>query len=432
MVVGDAAHQRQAQAAARGLLGLRLGAVEAVEDPAALGVRNAGPIVLDHQQRLSAAALQAQVDAATPVLDAVVQQVAQQHGQRLAVAVHQHRIAAFHAQVDAPGLRERGRVDHAVAAQRIQRDRLRRRLRLGTVLPGQREQLLDQMGRAVDALPELLQRLRAGGVVRRAPQRLQLQLQRRQRRAQLMRRVGDEVLLLLEGLPHAVQQAVEFGDQRLDLGGEVLVVDRRQVLRRAARQLLAHPLQRRQRMRDHPPHDQRQHRQHQRRRQHRAPRELPRHALAHRDVLRDLHDLETPLHREDPIALAAQRDIREAQHRALRQPVRAGRAVQRRAVQAPDLHDQVDALLLPQRQRQAGAHAGAQRQRDLLHLVVEDLVGLHQRVAVGAHALDQRAGQHRAQQEQQQPVAQRARQQREPAAPRRVGLQARVHSLGTR
>ncbi len=74
-----------------------------------------------------AAALQAEVHAAAAVLDAVVQQVAQQHRQRLAMAVDQHRVAALHAEVDAARLRQRRAVDDGIAAQHVQRDWLRRR-----------------------------------------------------------------------------------------------------------------------------------------------------------------------------------------------------------------------------------------------------------------------------------------------------------------
>ena len=87
------------------------------------------------------------------------------------------------------------------------------------LLPRQHQQLLDQPRRAVDAGGQPVDRQLAAGIVAGALQQLHLQLERRQRRAQLVRGIGHEVLLRVEGVAHAVEQQVELVHQRPHLFG---------------------------------------------------------------------------------------------------------------------------------------------------------------------------------------------------------------------
>ena len=77
------------------------------------------------------------------------------------------------------------------------------------LLARQRQQLLDQAGRPCDAGFEPSHGLVAVCAGRRRPQRLHLQVERRQRRAQLVRRIGDERALALDGLLEPGQQVVQ-------------------------------------------------------------------------------------------------------------------------------------------------------------------------------------------------------------------------------
>ena len=86
--------------------------------------------------------------------------------------------------------------------------------------PRQRQQLLDQPRRAFDAGG---QRIGRGGTfvfAAGALEQLQLQLQRGQRRAQLVRRVGDEGALRVQRQAQALQQRVQRRHQRRHLVGQ--------------------------------------------------------------------------------------------------------------------------------------------------------------------------------------------------------------------
>ena len=112
-------------------------------------------------------------------------------------------------------------------------------------------------------------------------------------------------------------------------------------------------------------------------------------------------------------ALSAILRIADAQHRALRQCRPAAGLVDAQAIGAPDLHHEFIAGpvrgVLAGHARAADRQSRAQRQRHLLHVVVEDLVGLGQRRAVGKQALCGRAQQDGGQQQPQQARAQRVR-----------------------
>jgi hypothetical protein len=281
------------------------------------------------------------------------------------------------------------------------------------LLARQHHQLLHQAGGTVDAGLQPAGCAGTGLVVARAAQGLYLQLQRRQRRAQLMGGIGHEALLRFEGLAHAVKEPVELVYQRADLVGQTVLADRLQVGTLTLGELAPHPRHRCQRAGDHPPHDEHQQRRHQRGGQHGAQRQRARHLAAHGQVLRHLHHLAAGLHGQHPVARAARLHLGKPQHRALRQRRPAAGLVDAQAVGGPDLHHEFIAGpvrgVLAGHARAADRQSRAQRQRHLLHVVVEDLVGLGQRRAVGKQALCGRAQQDGGQQQPQQPRAQRVR-----------------------
>ena len=80
-----------------------------------------------------------------------------------------------------------------------------------------REQLIEQASAAGDALPEGQQSLPCGAAHFGVGQALGLQRQRGHRRAKLVRRIGDEAALAIDGLRHARKQAVDRQRKRPDL-----------------------------------------------------------------------------------------------------------------------------------------------------------------------------------------------------------------------
>jgi hypothetical protein len=270
-------------------------------------------------------------------------------------------------------------------------------------LAGQHQQLLDQAYRAVYALVEPGDAgLAFGGRVAVAAQGLGLQLERRQRRTQLVRRVGHKMFLCLEGAAHAAEQQVELVHQRPHLVGQPFGGQRRQIIGAAARHLAPGPLYGRQRAADDPPDGQHQQRRQQHKRHHGAHRQRARAGRARVQVLGDLHGLQRCLQGVDAVAVAVGLDVGKPQHRTRRQR-RAGGAEDLRAVQAPDLHIDLEAVVVVGLfERQVQGHAAAQRARHLLQVLVEHRIGLPQRTAVGGAGLQngraQDGGEHKPEQ----------------------------------
>ncbi len=304
-------------------------------------------------------------------------------------------------------------------------------------LPRQCQQLFDEPCGPVYAGRKTLHGLVMRGHIGRPLQGHQLQLERGQRRAQLVRGIGHEVLLRLKGLAHALQQRVELGHQGPHLVGQALGRHGGQVLRAARGQFAAHALHGRQRTAHHPPHGQRQHGRQQGNGQQALPGGVARQGAAHAHVLRHLDHLRARLQREHAVDGAARGHIGKAQHGHLRQ-CRTQRGFENaQAFVGPDLDDKFVVLILGRRALRPAARihrqAGAQRKGGLLHLVVEQGVGLQQRIAVGQQALQQRREHDGRAQEQEQPRAQCTGQ----AAARpgdkggNKGGSRRLHGLGT-
>ncbi len=190
---------------------------------------DAGAAVAHPQPGLAGVAAQLHGQRARPrrvglrlqLLDRVVQQVAHQLAQGPFVAAHR------------AGLDVELEVDAGLGDQRreVQRDAahdlgpVRHRPAFAQVLLaqlldlGQGEHLVGQLGRALDGVADLDQRL--GGIDVAAACRLDLRLEHRQRRAQLVRGVAHEALLVLEQLGQARHLRVGRLDDRLQLARRV-------------------------------------------------------------------------------------------------------------------------------------------------------------------------------------------------------------------
>ncbi|MNT34030.1 hypothetical protein D3C72_1699860 [compost metagenome] len=199
--------------------------------------------------------------------------------------------------------------------------------------------------------------------------------------------------------------------QGTHLVGQARFRNGRQIVRLARRHLFAHARDGRQRTTDDPPDDEHQYRRHQRNRAHRAQRQAAGHALAHGHVLGDLHGLGTGLHGEDAVSRTVRLYIRKAQHGALRQFRARDRTEDLHAVRRPYLHHHVvvDGVGRQGLRMVGQRRAGAQRQGHLLHVIVENLVGVVQGAAVGDRGLRQGRHDDGRQQKPQQAAAQRMR-----------------------
>ena len=375
--------------------------------------RNTGPAVFHRQHRLALLQLQRHVDLAARrgVLDGVVEQVAQHDAQGFALAGDRRQLRARlvgQAQVNLLVSRQWQDVGHCQLDHLVQVDVLAifRVLSRAGFFARQHQQLLHQAYRPVYALVQPRNaRCAFRRVVITAAQRLGLQLQGREGGAQLVRRIGDKILLRVEGAAHPAEQQVELVDQRAHFAGQAGIGQRRKVVRRPAGHLAAGAFYGRQRQADHPPHGQHQQRSEQGKGQHGLEGECAGARRTRVQVLRDLNGLQGGLQRVDPVAIAVGLDIGKAQDRARRQG-RAGRAKELGAVLAPDLHIEVKAgVFIAVDQRRAQRNAAAQRTGHLLQMVVEHGVGLLQGAAVGGRGLQQRGQQNGGQHKPQQPAA---------------------------
>ena len=202
------------------------------------------------------------------VAQRVFDQVVQQHAELRGVAADEQRRAGTRAQVDAQvfgldahrsdhGTRQLGQIDRVVP----------RRFTVGLEARDM-QQLFNDMLRALDAGLQFIQRLCPLRVVARAAHPVQLQAQRRHRRAQPVGCISEEAALRREGLRQPAHQPVDRRHQRRHLVGHIDKPDRRQRARAARGDVAAGDIQRTQRAaqcRDHQcrhQHHQRNHRQH--------------------------------------------------------------------------------------------------------------------------------------------------------------------------
>ncbi|GAB3627431.1 hypothetical protein GCM10027419_22820 [Pandoraea terrae] len=100
-------------------------------------------------------------------------------------------------------------------AQHVQQAEIGERTRLARVLPRERQQLLDKMCGAANPGAQILHGVPTRVVAGGAFKQLQLKMQGGKRRAQFMRRVGDERLLLRQSMPKPSKKTVERLHERL-------------------------------------------------------------------------------------------------------------------------------------------------------------------------------------------------------------------------
>ena len=412
MAFGDAAHDRQAQAAA-GFVAAGA-AVEAVEDAFALFGRDARAGVVDLQQRrgrLPAAHAQLDPRARRRIAQRVVGQVAHQQRQRRAIAVHGDRRVGH--QLDAAAALRAPAACTSASASRTSSPRSsgcrarrpRRRVRCAPAPAAAR-----RAARRARCLPPALAWPRCAWRSSRA---------RRSSCSCSFSAVSGErsscaasatkARWVSSDAPSRCQQRVERVHQRRHLvgqpgGGQRLraTVRRARAPRRPRGAAAAAPA----------PRASQPARSHQRRgqqqRQHAAPGGVGGQLAAHLARLRDLDHAARRGHAEGAPGLAADGDVGKAEHRARRQRAVRPRGVDRAAVDGPDLDHEVELLV--------GQRAGlgrrdlalvAQRQRHLPQLVVEQRLGLGEHVAVGQAAHHQRGQCQQREQRHQQPDADR-------------------------
>ncbi|CAM2147130.1 hypothetical protein PT2222_10070 [Paraburkholderia tropica] len=239
----DVVHDREAEARAAidAALALTVAAEEALEQIGLLRVRHAAAIVLDddfgHRQTLGERLRNGDRDAAAvgargrQILERVVEQIGDHFVQQHGIAAHHQRrvvlriVETLEAQVDVA--RERAR--HPLGA-RFERERSHvdidetRRL-FARLRAREREQLIREPHRAVGGgaqlahgVADLLRLACVDGL-------FGVQLHGGQRRAQLMRGVGDEFALTFERGFQAAEQGVQRARERTDLDGHEGLVD---------------------------------------------------------------------------------------------------------------------------------------------------------------------------------------------------------------
>ncbi len=146
--------------------------------------------------------------------DGVVQQVARQFAQHPFMGPHRRRFGVD-AEVEIVLGDQRRQVQRHVAQHRVQPGQRRRGLLAQLLHLGQRQHLVGQLGGAVHRAADLAQRLFGRRIS--AQGRLHLGLEHGQRRAQLVRCIAHEALLVLQQVVQPLHHAVGGGDQRLQL-----------------------------------------------------------------------------------------------------------------------------------------------------------------------------------------------------------------------
>ena len=254
------------------------------------------------------------------------------------------------------------------------------------ILARQCQQLLRESRRAIEAALEFGERCAALAVVVGAFGELRLQVHGGQRRAQLMRGVGDERALRRERLAESLEQAVQGMHQRLHFARQAGFGQRFEQIGRATRDVGRDAVQRREAAGDRVPDQQREEGQYRQQRHDRVQRKARREFATRAHRLRHLHHLAIGERAEDaPLAVVGV-DGGESELCVLRQHPPWLRHEQLHAVAVPDLHHQRvgSGALGTGRWRDSGERRVGERRRHLLQLVVEERVGFLACAEVGA------------------------------------------------
>ena len=197
---------------------------------------------------------------------------------------------------------------------------------------------------AIHALVEILKRLPALRFGSRARQQLQLKLQRRQRRTQFMRGIGDKRALAGKCALEPVQERIECRHERCDLARHVVDPDLLQTACVALRDLGCQSMQRRQRAFHQPPDQQRHQRCKCQQRSQAAKRCCRRKVATQIERLRNLDDAVPGSKAVDAPRPVLCHDVAETQDDAVRQRVARMRQIKRGAAVGPDPHHHFHAI----------------------------------------------------------------------------------------
>ena len=411
MPSGDAARQREAQAAA-GARGAGH-AVEPIEYALAFFGRDAGAGVGHRHERARRIAGLARDDdvhapAGRRVTHGVVEQVAEQPPQCVGIAHHAHLFGGIDAEVDAGGVGQRHEVRHSAAHEFIEFQRLGYH-GSAMLLARDCEQLLHQPCDARHARAQVSER-GVAILLSRLDDRLRLQVERGERCAQLVGGVGKEGPLPFERRPQSPQQIVECVGDWPHFVRQAHRCDGFDGIGPTPAQRLGEASHRPDRPRDDPGDQDRQRRhQHRERREaaHRDPCGTP---FAHVHRLRDLDDAVVGLDAEHSPARRTHADGGEAGTGEPRHDVVRARQVDAHAFPRPDLDDEVVFRDSAGHARAAGKHLHlvAQQQCGLAQLRVEEGIGLGTGNAIAEPPAEGADQYHRAHQSGKQAVAQRS------------------------
>ncbi|EAY65022.1 PAS [Burkholderia cenocepacia PC184] len=287
----DFPHDRQPKPGAFDRLRLAA-AMEALEHRVAFVGRNARPVVDHVEPRLFAVARDTHRDhrMVARITDRVVDQVADHLAEQVGLAEHVDVGLVFEAEIDVARAGDGRPVERHAAGKPVQRDRLvRDRMTAVRIEPRQRQQLLDDLRglphRAVRA-PQM--HVRARLLVR--PQReFDARLDGRERRLQLMGRIGEEAPPRHLHPLRAADVLVDRIDERREFARHRARVERRRVVLAARGDGGRQPVQRPQPAADAEPHDPERQHDEQPFLQQRPDQDLARERLARLDRLADHH-----------------------------------------------------------------------------------------------------------------------------------------------
>src|SRR6185295_4149658 len=143
--------------------------------------------------------------------DSVVDKIAKHCAQSIEIARYPGRFIAVDSDIDVLGLRDGSMVGDRLPCQLSQFHRYRHRFREFRLMPGEREQLLDEVVCAIHTLAQLRERGRPllGG--RRAFGELDLQLNGSKRGTQFMSGIGNERTAQVQRMAEACEQTVQSG-----------------------------------------------------------------------------------------------------------------------------------------------------------------------------------------------------------------------------
>src|SRR6202521_3964675 len=214
--VGNALDDGESQTASRNIEFVPT--KESVEDAPAISDWDTRPGILDGEQRMMIPVRYGDIDPPTGwrVADCVVNQVTQHDAQGLWVALNDTLNRIADSDVDLPGNRQRCLLGDRKPSNFAQVCWLHETSTRFGLLTRQGQELADQVNGPRDTALQIVECGFALCASRRPSRQLQLQLNRSERRTQLMCSIGDKAFLRGHRTPKASQQIVQGVDQGLD------------------------------------------------------------------------------------------------------------------------------------------------------------------------------------------------------------------------